>query len=147
MKTARTLVTICLLVSGASLFAQSESQWLMKVHIPYDFSVSDHPMPAGIYNIYMVTAARMVRITNVDGKHTAIVSTLLNYKGSAAPNARLVFKQYGSEHFLAEIWSGGEDMSRNPSLGKKATELTRGGAPSQTTTLIALGDRKDSATP
>jgi hypothetical protein len=139
MKSARTLITICLLFTAATLFAQSESQWLMKVHVPYDFSVADQPMPAGIYNIYTVTAARMIRITSVDGKHAAIVNTLLNYNGSAPANSRLVFKQFGSEYFLSEIWSGGEDLSRNPPLGKKATELARNGAAAQTTTLVALG--------
>ena len=142
MKSARTLITICLLFAAATLFAQSESQWLMKVHVPYDFSVADQAFPAGVYNIYTVTAARIVRITSVDGKHTAIVSTLLNYNGASAPNARLVFKQFGSEYFLAEIWSGGEDLSSNPPLGKKAMEIASSGGKPETLTVIALADRR-----
>jgi hypothetical protein len=72
MKSARTLITICLLLTAATLFAQTEQQWLMKVHIPYNFTVADQPMPAGIYNIYTVTSQRVIRITNVDGKHTLL---------------------------------------------------------------------------
>lgn len=128
IKTARTLITICLLFTAATLFAQSETQWLMKVHIPYSFSVADQSFPAGIYNIYSVTAARMIRITSVDGKHTTIVNTLANYTGKAASTAHLVFAQYGNEYFLTEIWSGGDDLSRNPPLGKKATELATSSA-------------------
>jgi len=128
MKSARTLITICLLFTAATLFAQTEQQWLMKVHIPNNFTVANQPMPAGIYNIYTVTTQGLVRITNVDGKHTAIVNTLMSYANSAAPTAHLVFDQYGSEYFLTQIWSGGEDVSRNPTPSKKALELARAGA-------------------
>jgi hypothetical protein len=138
MKSVRTLLTICLLFTAATLFAQSESQWLMKVHVPYNFTVTNQPMPAGIYNIYTVTSQRVIRITNVDGKHTANVNTLLNYSGSASPNSRLAFTQFGSEYFLTQIWFGGDDLSRNPSPGKKAKELASAGALSQTATTVAL---------
>lgn len=139
MKTARTLITICLLLTAATLFAQSEGHWLMKVHIPYAFSVADQPMPAGIYNIYTVTAARVIRITNVDGRHSVMINTVLNYTGSAAPTTGLVFTQFGNEYFLTQIRSAGDDVTRNPPLGKRLAELAKALVPSQTTTLTALG--------
>lgn len=139
MKPARTLLTISLLLTAAMLFAQSESQWLMKVHIPYDFSVADQSFPPGVYNVYTVTAARIIRITNVDGKHTAIVNTQLNYNGAGSPNSRLVFNQYGSQYFLTQIWSAGEDLSRNLTPNPKAKKLADSGALPRTTTVVALG--------
>jgi hypothetical protein len=142
MKSARTLITICLLFTAATLFAQTESQWLMKVHIPYDFTVADQNLPAGIYNFYTVGNQRLVRITNVDGKHTAMVNTRLNYSGSASPNSHLAFTQFGSEYFLTQIWCGGDDLSRNPPPGKKAKELASAGALSQTTTTVALSNSR-----
>jgi hypothetical protein len=138
MKSVRTLLTICLLFTAATLFAQSESQWLMKVHVPYNFTVADQNLPAGIYNVYTVGNQRLIRITKVDGKHTAMVNTLLNYSDSASPNSHLVFTQFGSEYFLTQIWSGGDDLSRNPQPGKKAKELASAGALSQMTTIVAL---------
>ena len=122
MKSARNLIAICLLFTAVTLFAQTEQQWLMKVHIPYNFTVADQAMPAGIYNIYTVTTQGMVRITNVDGKHSAIVTTLANYVSTAASASHLVFDQYGDEYFLAQIWSGGEDVSRNPKPSKRAVQ-------------------------
>jgi hypothetical protein len=142
MKSVRTLLTICLLFTAATLFAQSESQWLMKVHIPYGFTVADQNLPAGIYNFYTVGNQRLVRITNVDGKHAAMVNTLLNYSGSASPNSHLVFTQFGSEYFLTRIRSGGDDLSRNPSPGKKEKELASAGALSQTTTTVAFSNSR-----
>ena len=137
MKSARNLITICLLFTAVTLFAQTEQQWLMKVHIPYNFTVADQPMPAGIYNIYTVTTQGMVRITNVDGKHSAIVNTLANYVSTAASASHLVFDQYGDEYFLAQIWSGGEDVSRNPKPSKRAVQLAQSGAAMQATLLRA----------
>ena len=137
MKSARNLITICLLFTAVTLFAQTEQQWLMKVHIPYTFTVADQIMPAGIYNIYTVTTQGMVRITNVDGKHSAIVNTLANYVSTAASASHLVFDQYGDEYFLAQIWSGGEDVSRNPKPSKRAAQLAQSGAAMQATLLRA----------
>lgn len=140
MKTVRTMIAICLLFATATLFAQTESKWLMKVHIPFNFTTVDQPMPAGIYKIYTVGSQRIVRITNVDGKHSAVVNTKLNYSKSAARSAHLMFSQYGSEYFLGQVWVGGEDLSRDLSPGKRASELADSGAVPRTTTVIALGN-------
>jgi len=48
MKSARTLIAICLLLTAASLFAQTTpSQQLMTVNIPFAFGVEDQSLPAG----------------------------------------------------------------------------------------------------
>jgi hypothetical protein len=123
------------LFTAASLFGQSDSQWLMKVHVPYTFTVANQPLPAGIYNVYTVGNQRIIRIANVDGRHTATVNTLLNYSNSAASAAHLVFDEYGGEYFLSQIWSGGDDLSRNPTPSKRAKELASAGAELHTATI------------
>lgn len=140
MKSIRIVTTVCLLLTAVA-FAQSDSQWLMKVHIPFTFSVADQPMPSGIYNIYTITPQWGIRITNTDGKHTAMVNTALNYAKSSSPDTHLVFEQYGSDHFLTQIWFAGDNLSRNLAPGKKATELARDGEVPQTATVIALRNR------
>lgn len=142
MKTVRTMIAICLLFATATLFAQTESKWLMKVHIPFSFNVVDRPMPAGIYNVYTVGSHQIVRITNVDGKHTAVVSTQLNYSRSASTAAHLAFNAYGDEYALTQVWVGGEDYSRNLSVGKRATELAHAGYVARTTVVQAIGDNR-----
>ena len=82
MKSARTLITICLLFTAATLFAQTESQRLMKVNVPFAFAVEDHSLPAGEYLVLTVTPERSIRIVSADGKHSAIVNTLPNYAKS-----------------------------------------------------------------
>jgi hypothetical protein len=142
MKSARTLITICLLFTAAALFAQTESQRLMKVDIPFAFSVEDHSLPAGEYLVLTVTPERSIRIISIDGKHSAIVNDLPNYAGSPSPNSRLVFHRYGNEYFLAQVWTGGQNVARSPLSSRRAMEIAGSGERPQTFTILALADHR-----
>jgi len=120
MKSARTLIAICLLLT-TTLFAQTTpSQRLMKVNVPFSFGVEGHSLPAGEYLVFTVTPERSIRIISSDGKHSAIVNTLPNYASSPSTNSRLVFHKYGNEYFLAQVWTDGQNVARNPLSGKRA---------------------------
>jgi hypothetical protein len=138
MKSVRTLITICLLFTAATLFAQTESQRLMKVNIPFAFGVEDHSLPPGEYLVLTVTPERSIRIVSADGKHSAIVNTLPNYAKSPSETSRLVFHKYGTEYFLSQVWTGGQNVARNPLSGKRAMEIASSGGMPETRTIIAL---------
>lgn len=138
MKTTRILITICLLFNTAALVAQTETQRLMKVNIPFAFSVEDHSLPAGEYLVFTVTAERSIRIVNADGKHSAVVNTLPNYAKSPSESSRLVFHKYGDECFLAQVWTGGQNMVRDPLSSKRAMDLASNRGQPKTTTVIAF---------
>jgi hypothetical protein len=144
MKTARTLITICLLFTAtASLFAQTTPTWrLIKVDIPFAFGVEDRLLPAGKYTIFTVTPERSIRIVSANGKHSAIVNTLPNYAKEPSSNSRLVFHRYGNEYFLAEVWTAGQDVARNPLSSKKAMESASNGERPEAFTVIALADSR-----
>jgi hypothetical protein len=139
MKSARTLITICLLFTTVSLFAQTTpSQRLMRVNVPFAFSVEDHSLPAGEYLVLTVTPERSIRIVSADGKHSAIVNTLPNYAKSPSESSRLVFHRYGDEYFLAQVWTGGQNVARNPLSSKRAMEIASSGGVSEKRTIVAL---------
>jgi len=138
MKSIRTLILICLLFTAVGLFAQTESQRLMKVNIPFAFSVEDHSLPAGEYLVLTVTPERSIRIVSADGKHSAIVNDLPNYATNPSPSSRLVFHKYGNEYFLAQVWTGGQNVARNPLSSKRAMEIASSGGMPETRTIIAL---------
>ncbi len=138
MKSARTLITICLLFTAATLFAQSESQRLMKITVPFAFAVENNSLPAGEYLVLTVTPERSIRIVSTDGKHSAIVNTLPNYAKSPSESSRLVFHKYGDEYFLTQVWTGGQNVSRNPLSSKRAMEIASSGSLPETRTIIAL---------
>ena len=143
MKTARTLITICLLFTAASVFGQmTSSQQLMKVNIPFAFGVQDQPLPAGQYLVFTVTPERSIRIVSANGKHSAIVNTLQNYAKEPSSNSRLVFHRYGNEYFLAEVWTAGQDVARNPLSSRKAMESASNGERPEAFTVIALADSR-----
>jgi hypothetical protein len=143
MKTARTLITICLLLTAASVFGQMRSsQQLMKVNIPFAFGVQDQSLPAGQYLVFTVTPERSIRIVSANGKHSAIVNTLPNYAKEPSSNSRLVFHRYGNEYFLAEVWTAGQDVARNPLSSKKAMESASNGERPEAFTVVALADSR-----
>ena len=128
--------------TAATLFAQTESQRLMKVNIPFAFSAENHSLPEGEYLVLTVTPERSIRIVSADGKHTAIVNTLPNYAKSPSESSRLVFHRYGNEYFLAQVWTAGQNVARNPLSSKRAMEIATGGVAPQTFTVLALSDRR-----
>jgi hypothetical protein len=143
VKSARTLITICLLFTAATLFAQTTvSQRLMTVNVPFAFAVEDHSLPAGEYLVLTVTPERSIRITSIDGKHSAVVNDLPNYAGSPSPSSRLVFHRYGNKYFLTQVWTAGQNVGRNPLSSKRAMEISSGGERPQTFTILALADRR-----
>ena len=143
MKSPRTLITICLLLTAATLFAQTTpAQRLMKVNVPFSFGVEGHSLPAGEYTIFTVTPERSIRIASTDGKHSAIVNTLPNYASSPSQNGRLVFHRYGDEYFLEQVWTAGQNVARNPLPTQRAMEIASSGVATQTFTILALADRR-----
>jgi hypothetical protein len=143
MKTARTMITICLLFTAASVFGQlTSSQQLMKVNVPFAFGVQDQSLPAGQYLVFTVTPERSIRIVSANGKHSAIVNTLPNYAKEPSSNSRLVFHRYGNEYFLAEVWTAGQDVARNPLSSKKAMESASNGERPEAFTVVALADSR-----
>jgi hypothetical protein len=141
MKSAPTLIIICLLLTAATLFAQTTpNKQLMRVNVPFSFGVEGHYLPAGEYTIFTVTPERSIRIVSTDGKHSAIVHTLPNYASSPSENSRLVFHKYGNEYFLAQVWTAGQNVARNPLSSQRAMEVASSGGKPQTVTVIALAD-------
>ncbi len=143
MKSARTLITITLLFAAATLFAQTTpSQRLMNVNVPFAFAVEDHTLPAGEYLVLTVTPERSMRIVSTDGKHSAIVNDLPSYAGNPSLSSRLVFHKYGDEYFLAQVWTAGQNVARNPLSSKRAMEIAGSGGTPESFTVIALADRR-----
>jgi hypothetical protein len=143
MKSARTLITIALLFTAITLFAQTTpSQRLMTANIPFAFAVEDHYLPAGEYLVLTVTPERSIRIASTDGKHTAVVNTLPNYSSAPSPNSRLVFHRYGNEYFLTQVWAVGQNVARNPLSNRRAMQSASSGETPHTFTVLALTDHR-----
>ncbi len=136
MKTVRILISFCLFLAATSLFAQLESRPLMKVNVPFQFTVGDHSLPAGEYRISTVQPERTIRISSERGKAAEILTVSPHYAPSE--NSRLVFNRYGDSYFLEQIWSAGQDVARNVVQGKREIELAQRGMHPKSTSVLAL---------
>ena len=138
MKSLRIVITMCLLFTASAMFAQTEIQRLMTVNIPFEFSVEDHYLPAGQYVVFTVTPERSIRIASADGKPSAIVNTVPNYAEAPSTNSRLVFRRYGDDYFLAQVWTAGQNVARNPLSSRRAMQVASRGSVFQTIAITAF---------
>ena len=139
MKTARSLIMICLLLTATALFAQTENRTLMKINIPFLFSADNHTLPAGTYYVRTVTPERSIALVSTDGKHSLVVNDMPNYAGDPSSDSRLVFQKYGNEYFLTQVWTSGDNVARNLLISKRQYEIARGSSRPTSTTVLAYG--------
>jgi len=53
-----------------------------------------------------------------------------------------VFHKYRDEYFLAQVWTGGQNVARTPISSKRAMEIASSGGTPETLTVIALADHR-----
>ena len=71
--------------------------------IPFAFEVNHVSLPAGEYTVQRVNSADLFQIYDADG-HSIFLMAPINEEG--APNPRLVFRCYGNDRVLSQIWTG-----------------------------------------
>jgi hypothetical protein len=90
--------------------AQMDTSYGLKVRIPFAFQAGTQQMPAGLYRISFKSNNQMVfqvYLQNSDsGKyvHTNIMATALNGGTTFHSDGRLVFRRYGDQYFLHDVW-------------------------------------------
>jgi len=117
----------------AGLFAQAtiqlaaaqQTQRAVEFQAPFAFQVESTKLPAGEYTILEQTG--WVQIQTKGGKNAAQVLTIpvVNKDQKAAANSRVVFRNYGGQMFLAEIWATGQEKGRELLETKEEQQLAR----------------------
>jgi len=142
MKNIRTLIAVSLLFAATTtVFAQMENRTLMKVSIPFSFSVEDHNLPAGQYYVRSINPDHSIALVNADGGQSLMVTYTPESEGSASQNSRLVFSKYGNEYFLTQVWTKGEAKARNTWASKQAVALARNGVSAEDVVILAYAGR------
>lgn len=73
-------------------------------NIPFDFMVSGKTLPAGSYTVVRGTTRNTLVIRNQANSVAIIAITMEATDKTKAP--RLVFRRYGNQRFLAQIYDG-----------------------------------------
>ncbi len=122
-------VGFLLLVTCASASAQTEPG-IRSVRIPFPFTVGEKRLPAGEYRVARVRGDSELAwlIRRRDGRGAAMALTSLVKGGERREEARLVFRRYGAESFLAQIWTGGDNEGRELGVQRRESEVASRGA-------------------
>jgi len=102
---------------GAMLFCGSHgvaAQGLSSivVDVPFDFIVNGKTLPAGKYRVHraLVDADTVLYINKVGSDEGTSFTTNAAISLSTPNKTALIFHHYGSEHYLAEIWTGSNNI-------------------------------------
>ena len=106
-----------LLLVFASLFlvvgsARAQSFGIV-AEIPFDFVVGKTTLHAGKYRLEPIGLGGSNMLLRSSDRRAAIFITPGTCSsGQMQPETKLVFRVYGNEHFLWQIWTQGYDMGR-----------------------------------
>ncbi len=126
------------LAAVAAIHAQAQT---LTADVPFSFHMGSNAMPQGAYRIAATSSHTMAWMTQMDGNGAAAISTftVAGKKSEASP--RLVFRRYGADYFLAEIWGGDASFGLAMPQSTREKELARNGA-APTLAVIQLALRK-----
>lgn len=104
----QTVIAAVLLVGSVIVFsadaALAQQTLTLKANIPFGFYAGEKLMPAGEYRVEPI-APSVVRLTHANSFAT-VSFFVLRAPDSKDPSPRLVFKAYGDERYLSELWWG-----------------------------------------
>lgn len=94
----------------------------MNFEIPFDFNVGDKTFPAGKYKIEIDPTSSLLILTNGDDKPNQMIGEIESGKQKKNSESRLVFFQYGDEHFLREVDAPSHSSNLRKSGSEKETD-------------------------
>ncbi len=112
------LIGLGLLLATASAYAQTG---VVKANVPFNFIVNKADLPAGQYTIQPVgLSGSAMAIQSPDGQIVKLVLPHACESGEAQKTSKLVFHRYGSQYFLAQVWTAGNDRGQElPKSGRE----------------------------
>ncbi len=134
------MLGLFLVLAVGSVQAQSEGR--VEVNIRFDFQVGNKVLPAGEYTVKPLTQKSVV-IRSADGREVLVAMTPNSISnGGKAASERLVFRKYGDQYFLTQVWTDRDADGRalTPSKAEreaKAQTLARGGQKPETVEVTA----------
>ena len=101
-----TFAILSLLLALAVVSAEAQFERRITAHVPFAFQIGNKTLPAGDYSIKRFSQNALL-VTSADGEQSVIAQAPRSIEGNvnAKPSAeKLVFRQYGDQYFLAQVW-------------------------------------------
>ena len=112
------IFAILLGLAVAGVQAQAPSK--VEVNIPFEFSAGTKTLQPGVYSIKRLSG-NYLTLRSADGKSSVILNALASLTSLDDKGERLVFKKYGDQYFLSQIWLT-TDTGRELAVRKKAAK-------------------------
>src|SRR5499426_4549519 len=107
---AFTWLSLIFSLPAISVNAQSRTL-ISKVKIPFDFSIRDKTLPAGVYSVERIFQDALL-IRSEDGQEACVSLTMPVRAKEVPETGRLLFHRYEETYFLFQIWEPGSDDGR-----------------------------------
>jgi hypothetical protein len=132
------LLGLGLLLATASAYAQTIN---LKADVPFNFVVTAGTLPNGEYAIQSVEGtAHAVAISGAGQKPSVfLANSCLTLKGGKPSHqSKLVFRRYGDQYFLSEIWVEGSIVGHQLPKSRREVEIAQNEMVQQVIVLAEL---------
>lgn len=124
MKAFRLLSVLVLLLPLCALHAQIEERALMRVDIPFAFTVENTRLPAGHYVIYSELGHEW-KLSSFGKGRSAFFHVTPDEARHRPSRSKLIFHRYETEFVLHEIVPNSVSITATLPVGKTEKELAR----------------------
>jgi hypothetical protein len=104
----RTIVTSSLFVAVVASTVIAQSSPRLRADVPFSFHAGSTVLPSGKCTINRPSSTNSMILVRSGDRKAAYVMSNNKEKGNPAESSRLVFRRYGDQYFLAQIWTKGE---------------------------------------
>lgn len=114
-------IVITLTVTGLASLSTK-----VKANIPFDFMVNGKTLPAGAYTVVQGPIRNTLVIRSQENR-VAISALTMDVTDKGQAQARLVFRRYGNQRFLAQVYDGYSSQGQELPKSKAEREAAKGG--------------------
>jgi hypothetical protein len=132
-------LTLSSFAPGAGASAQTPTLHVV-ADIPFNFRSGSEMMPAGKYDIQMLSRHILV-VRGATQNRSQFLIAIDAMALRPSDHGKLVFHRYGNKYFLYQVWSRGESNGFEVPKGHAEKEVIRAATtPAPTTTELALNE-------
>ena len=129
-KHAYIYIATLMIVGVLSINTQAQTSRNMQrlhVSVPFAFDAGNKTLPAGDYRVQVVNPSSdrsVLQIASTDGKSSVMIKTT-DIQGQLSEKAKLTFRRYGDQYFLAHVWMAAESLGFDTPSSKAEKSLRR----------------------
>ena len=144
-QTLKTLAMLNLLVVVTAISVAAQSSRSKTTSIPFSFTVGEKTLPAGEYTVepYRRDYSLVWLVKSRDGQSSVLFNTNSVQTARTQKNGKLVFRNYGGQYFLSQIFPAGGNSGRELVVRRPKDVLANNNAEGDTITVpIGAGSQR-----